>query len=132
MLLTGRSSCSGRSEKSVYSNLSWGGGAGGKETPKAIVEHCTSGNIAAFGVESFDPAVVKDNLLNTTPAMAMKAIRIINKYGAERGKNGLPKFLPGINIIFGLLGETKDSHKKNMEALQQIVDEDLMLRRINL
>ncbi len=105
---------------------------GGEEITKAIVEYCTSGNIAAFGVESFDPVVVKENLLNTTPAMAMKAIRIINKYGAERGENGLPKFLPGINIIFGLLGETKESHKQNMQALQQIIDEGLMLRRINI
>ena len=105
---------------------------GGEEITKAIVEHCTSGNIAAFGVESFDPVVVKDNLLNTTPVIAMKAIRIINKHGAERGENGLPKFLPGINIIFGLLGETKETHKKNMEALQQVISEGLMLRRINI
>ena len=105
---------------------------GGEEITKAIVEHCTSGNIAAFGVESFDPIVVKENLLNTTPTMAMKAIRIINKYGAERGENGLPKFLPGINIIFGLLGETKETHKKNMAALQQVISEGLMLRRINI
>ncbi len=104
----------------------------GEEITKAIVEYCTPGNIAAFGVESFDPVVVKENLLNTTPAMAMKAIRIVNKYGAERGENGLPKFLPGINIIFGLLGETKESHKKNMEALRQVMDEGLMLRRINI
>ncbi len=105
---------------------------GGEEITRAIVKYCTRGNIAAFGVESFDPIVVKENLLNTTPAMAMKAIRIINKYGAERGKNGLPKFLPGINIIFGLLGETKETHKKNMEALQQVLDEGLLLRRINI
>ena len=105
---------------------------GGEEITKAIVEYCTPGNIAAFGVESFDPVVVKENLLNTTPAMAMKAIRIINRYGAERGENGLPKFLPGINIIFGLLGETKETHKRNMEALQQIMSEGLMLRRINI
>ncbi len=105
---------------------------GGEEITKAIVEYCTAGNIAAFGVESFDPVVVKENLLNTTPAMALKAIRIINKYGAERGENGLPKFLPGINIIFGLLGETKETPKKNMEALQQVMAEGLMLRRINI
>ncbi len=105
---------------------------GGEEITKAIAEYCTPGNIAAFGVESFDPIVVKENLLNTTPLMAMKAIRIINKYGAERGENGLPKFLPGINIIFGLLGETKETHKKNREALQQVMDEGLMLRRINI
>ncbi|MBI2668991.1 radical SAM protein [Candidatus Woesearchaeota archaeon] len=105
---------------------------GGEEITKAIVEYCTAGNIAAFGVESFDPAVVKANLLNTMPLIAMKAIRIINKYGAERGKNGLPRFLPGINIIFGLLQETKGTHEKNMDALQQIMDEQLLLRRINI
>ncbi len=104
----------------------------GEEITKAIVEYCTSGNIAAFGIESFDPEVVKANLLNTTPLVAMKAIRIINKYGAERGKNGLPQFLPGINIIFGLLKESKETHKKNMAALQQIMDEKLLLRRINI
>ena len=64
--------------------------------------------------------------------MAMIAIRIINKYGAERGENGLPKFLPGINIIFGLLGETKETHQKNIQALQQVMDEGLLLRRINI
>ena len=105
---------------------------GGEEITKAIIEYCTPGNIAAFGVESFDPEVVRTNLLNTTPAMAMIAIRIINKYGAERGENGLPKFLPGINIIFGLLGETKETHQKNIQALQQVMDEGLLLRRINI
>ncbi len=106
--------------------------SGGEEITKAIVEYCTPGNIAAFGVESFDPEVVKANLLNTTPLMAMKAIRIINKYGAKRGENGMPCFLPGINIIFGLLHESKETHKKNMEALQQILNEGLLLRRINI
>ncbi len=105
---------------------------GGEDITKAIVEYCTAGNIAAFGVESFDPEVVKANLLNTAPLMAMKAIRIINQYGAERGDNGLPKFLPGINIIFGLLHETKETHTKNMGALHQIMEEGLMLRRINI
>ncbi|HLC52096.1 MAG TPA: radical SAM protein [Candidatus Nanoarchaeia archaeon] len=105
---------------------------GGEEITKAIVEYCTSGNIAAFGVESFDPEVVKANLLNTSPKIAYKAIQIINKYGAIRGDNGMHKFLPGINIIFGLLNETKNTHLKNMEMLQQVIDENLLLRRINL
>ncbi|MFA6461935.1 MAG: radical SAM protein [Candidatus Woesearchaeota archaeon] len=104
----------------------------GEEITKAIVEYCTSGNIAALGIESFDPEVVKANLMNTTPETALKAIKIINKYGAERGDNGMPKFLPGINLILGLLGESKASHKKNMEALQGIIDEGLLLRRINI
>ena len=105
---------------------------GGEEITQAIVQYCTPGNIAAFGVESFDPEVVKANLLNTAPLIGMKAMRIINKYGAQRGENGLPKYLPGINIIFGLLHETKETHTKNMTALQQIIDEGLMLRRINI
>jgi len=104
----------------------------GEDITKAVVKYCTAGNVAAFGVESFDPVVVKSNLLNTAPLIALKAIRIINKYGAERGDNGLPKFLPGINIIFGLLGETKETHKKNIESLLQIMDEELLLRRINI
>jgi len=104
----------------------------GEEITKAIVKYCTPGNIAAFGIESFDPEVVKANLLNTSPLVALRAIRIINQYGAARGANGLPCFLPGINIIFGLLQETKETHRKNMAALQQILDEGLLLRRINI
>ncbi len=105
---------------------------GGEEITKAIVEYCTPGNIAAFGVESFDKEVVKANLLNTAPLIAMKAIKIVNKCGAVRGENGMHKFLPGINIIFGLLNENKNTHKENMKYLQEIVDEGLLLRRINV
>ncbi|MEK6938910.1 MAG: radical SAM protein [Nanoarchaeota archaeon] len=104
----------------------------GEEITKAIVKYCTPGNVAALGIESFDLEVVKQNLLNTTPAIAMKAIQIINKYGAERGENGMPKYLPGINLILGLLGESKQTQQKNVEALQQIVDSELLLRRINI
>lgn len=106
--------------------------SGGEEITKAIVEYCTPGNIAAFGVESFDTEVVKANLLNTAPKIAYKAVQIVNKYGAVRGENGMHKFLPGINLIFGLLNESKDTHLKNMEMLQKILNEDLLLRRINL
>lgn len=103
-----------------------------EEITKAIVKYCTSGNIAAFGVESFDKDVVKANALNTSPELAMKAIRVINKYGRERGEDGLPKFLPGINIIFGLIKESKKTHKENMKYLGRILDEGLLLRRINI
>ena len=104
----------------------------GEKITKAIVKYCTSGNIAAFGVESFDPEVVKANRLNTSPLAALKAVKLINKYGAERGENGLPKFLPGINLIFGLLNESKETHQRNLEALLKILDEGLLLRRINI
>ena len=52
---------------------------------KAVVKYCSSGNIAAFGVESFDMEVVKANTLNTSPAVAYEAIKILNKFGSERG-----------------------------------------------
>ncbi len=102
------------------------------EITQAIVKYCTSGNIAAFGVESFDRDVVAQNTLNSTPKVAYEATKIINKYGAQRGDDGLPRFLPGINIIFGLRGETKQTHIENMTWLQKMFDEGLMLRRINI
>ncbi|MEK6974452.1 MAG: radical SAM protein [Nanoarchaeota archaeon] len=102
------------------------------DVTKAIVKHCTSGNIAAFGVETFDMAITKENKLNCAPEMAYKAIKILNQYGKERGYNGMPKFLPGINIIFGLRGETKGSNAENIKWLKKFLDEDLWLRRINI
>jgi len=102
------------------------------EITKSIVKYCSSGNIAAFGVESFDMEVVKVNTLNTSPQVAYDAIKILNKYGAERGFDGMPKFLPGINIIFGLRNETRKTHEENMKWLSRVYDEGLMLRRINI
>ena len=99
---------------------------------KAVVKYCTSGNIAAFGVESFDMEVVKANTLNTSPQVAYEAIKILNQFGSERGPDGMPKFLPGINIIFGLRNETKKTHEENMKWLSRVYDEGLMLRRINI
>jgi radical SAM superfamily enzyme with C-terminal helix-hairpin-helix motif len=51
-----------------------------EEKTKIIAQYCTEGNIAAFGVESFDPAVFKANNLNADPETTMRAIRILNKY----------------------------------------------------
>ncbi|MCH8003261.1 MAG: radical SAM protein [Nanoarchaeota archaeon] len=102
------------------------------EITKAIVKYCTSGNIAAFGVESFDKEVCKENTLNSSPNIAYEAVKILNKYGAERGEDGMPRFLPGINIIFGLRGESKKTHEENMKWLKKIYNDGLMLRRINI
>lgn len=104
----------------------------GIEITKAIVKYCTEGNIAAFGVESFDENVVKENNLNCTPENTYESIKILNKYGAERGNNGMPKFLPGINILFGLKAETKETHNENMFWLKKILDDNLLIRRINI
>lgn len=102
------------------------------EITKAIVEYCTPGNVAAFGAESFDPEVIKANNLNSNPETTMKAIEILNKFGSELGENGMPKFLPGINILFGLIGETKKTHEHNMNYLKQILEKNLLIRRINI
>lgn len=101
------------------------------EITEAIVRYCTPGNIAAFGVESFDMDVVSQNNLNTTPQTALKAIEIINKFGNVRSNNGMHKFLPGLNIIFGLIGEAKSTHQENMRHLKTILDKYLV-RRINI
>ncbi|MBD3259963.1 radical SAM protein [Candidatus Woesearchaeota archaeon] len=99
---------------------------------KLLVNYCTSGNVAAFGIESFDPAVVEKNNLNSTPEQAYEAVKIINKHGAKPGSNGLPRFLPGINILFGLTGETKKTNEENMAWLKKILENGLLLRRINV
>jgi radical SAM superfamily enzyme with C-terminal helix-hairpin-helix motif len=104
----------------------------GIEITKAIVKYCTDGNIAAFGVESFDPEVIKQNNLNADPEVTYEAGRILNKYGQEKGPNGMPKFLPGINLLFGLIGESKTTNEHNIQWLKRFMDEGLLIRRINV
>ena len=102
------------------------------KTTEAIVKYCTPGNIAAFGVESFDPAVVEANQLNCSPEDAYRAVAEVNRLGKELGGNGMPKYLPGINVIFGLEGESKATHEHNMRWLRKILDDGLLVRRINV
>ena len=99
---------------------------------KLLVRYCTEGNIAAFGAETFDPVVTASNTLNSPAEVTYKAVQIINKYGKVRGPNGMPRFLPGINILFGLKDESKKTHEHNMYWLKRILEEDLWLRRINI
>jgi Uncharacterized Fe-S oxidoreductase len=99
---------------------------------RILKETCTPGNVLALGMESADPAVVKKNNLNATPAQVLDAVRLINRIGSERGENGMPYLLPGINIISGLDGETSETNRKNMEFLESMLNEGLMLRRINI
>ena len=74
-----------------------------EERTKCEVKHCTEGNVAAFGIESFDVEVIKQNTLNTSPEVALRAVRIINKFGAKRGPNGMHYLLPGLNLVFGVM-----------------------------
>lgn len=103
-----------------------------REVTKAIAEYCTSGNVLAFGLESADPKVAKANNLNATAEETMEAIRLVNDIGAAKGPTGLPLVLPGINFVCGLDGETKETYRLNLEFLRVVVNEGLMLRRINI
>ena len=103
-----------------------------KEKSELIAQYCTPGNVAAFGVESFDQKVIEENCLNSTPEMAYKAIKIINEAGREKGSNGMQKLLPGINILFGLKGESKKTHEENMRWLNNILNDGRLIRRINI
>ena len=97
-----------------------------------FVKYLTPGSTAAMGVESFDPQVVEQNNLNCSFEAVFEAIRTINRIGAERGENGCHALLPGINILLGLKGETRDTLDKNFAALAQILEEGLLVRRINI
>ena len=103
-----------------------------EEILRTLVECCTPGNVLALGMESADIRVVRANNLNSTPEQTMDAIRLINAVGSERGENGMPELLPGINLIAGLDGETKDTYNINIEFLKAVLNEGLMLRRINI
>jgi radical SAM superfamily enzyme with C-terminal helix-hairpin-helix motif len=103
-----------------------------REVTKSIVEHCTSGNVLAFGLESADPKVAKANNLNATAEQTLEAVRIVNEVGAGRGPSGLPHVLPGINFVCGLEGESKETYALDLEFLMRLLDEGLLVRRINI
>jgi radical SAM superfamily enzyme with C-terminal helix-hairpin-helix motif len=103
-----------------------------KQILKIILETCTSGNVLSFGLESADPLVNKSNNLNTEPEEVFEMIKLVNNYGSTRGSSGMPRLLPGLNFVYGLQGESKETFKHNFEFLRSILDENLLLRRINL
>jgi radical SAM superfamily enzyme with C-terminal helix-hairpin-helix motif len=103
-----------------------------KNICKTIVKYHTPGDVAAFGVESVDPVVIKKNNLKATGDEVLRAIQIINEIGSKKGRNGMPELLPGLNFVYGLDGETKNTFNLNYEFLKMILEKNLLLRRINL
>lgn len=99
---------------------------------KTIIKYHTSGDVTAFGMESADPKVIKANSLKASPEEIFEAIKLVNKFGAVRGANGLPEILPGINFVHGLMGESKKTFQLNYDFLKSVLDSDLLLRRINI
>lgn len=103
--------------------------ARGREFARLIAKYCTPGNVAAMGVESFDPNVREMTRIAGSVDTVLSAIEVINEYGGERGDNGLPLLLPGINLIHGLPGHSPETHHRNLEGLQKILDKGLMTYR---
>jgi len=99
---------------------------------RSLVRHCTAGNVLALGMETADPEVGRINNLNATPEEVLWSVRAINRLGKERGENGMPRLLPGINVLVGLEGEKKSTLDLNFRFLKGILDEGLLLRRINI
>ncbi|WP_350342665.1 radical SAM protein [Proteinivorax tanatarense] len=102
-----------------------------KQALKVIAQFNTAGDTAAFGLESADEKVLEANNIGTNVSKTFEAIKIMNEICSFR-EGGIPKLLPGVNFLHGLLGESPKTLKKNYEFLQKIYDENLMLRRINV
>ncbi|MFB6072307.1 MAG: radical SAM protein [Halobacterium sp.] len=117
-----------------------------REAIRIIAEHNTPGDTAAFGLESADPVVQEENNLLVSAEECLEAVRIVNEVGGWRpgedpadaptygddAADRLPKLLPGINLVHGLAGEREETFGHNKQFLRDVLDEGLMLRRINI
>jgi len=106
-------------------------GAGAK-IARLVARYCTEGNCAPMGIESFDPAVIQANALTCTPEILLRAIANINEAGAHAGRQGLPILLPGLNLVYGLPGETHRTHYENLSWLVRILDAGYQCHRTNV
>ncbi|WP_421909299.1 radical SAM protein [Methanolacinia petrolearia] len=102
-----------------------------KEALKAIVRWHTPGDVAAFGMESADPVVVRENNLKALPEQVMRAIEIVNEVGGMR-ENGIPHLLPGLNFVLGLKGESPATYDLNLWFLNEVLSSGLLVRRVNI
>ena len=103
-----------------------------EEVTKLVVRYMSDGNIAAFGLESADPKVKEANNLNASAEDIFVAAEILNKHGKARGRDGFPAFLPGLNFIAGLPGETGETYERNERFLREYLARGLWARRINI
>ncbi|MGB1697328.1 MAG: radical SAM protein [Thermoplasmatota archaeon] len=97
-----------------------------------LVEYGTDGNIAAFGLESADPVVKEANNLNCDAEQVLAATEMLNKVSGHRGPTGLPYLLPGINLLYGLPGESKATYKHNWDFIEELRRRELKVRRLQI
>jgi radical SAM superfamily enzyme with C-terminal helix-hairpin-helix motif len=102
-----------------------------REALRAIIRHHTSGDVAAFGMETADPAVIAANNLKAQSDEVFRAIRIVNEEGGMRRDN-VPELLPGLNFVCGLAGETEKTYELNEQFLARVLDAGLSIRRVNI
>ncbi len=102
-----------------------------REALAAICRHHTPGDVAAFGMETADPAVIAANNLKAQPDEVFRAIEIVNEVGGMR-RDGIPELLPGLNFVCGLAGETPATYDKNEQFLSRVLAAGLMVRRVNI
>ena len=102
-----------------------------REALAAIVAGHTPGDIAAFGMETADPAVVAANNLKAMPDDVFRAIEVVNDVGGKR-TGGIPELLPGLNFIVGLAGETPATFDANEAVLRRVLKAGLLVRRVNI
>lgn len=102
-----------------------------REALRAIIRHHTPGDVAAFGMETADPAVVRANNLKALPDEVFSAIRIVNEEGGKRRDN-VPELLPGLNFVCGLAGETEETYNLNEQFLTRVLNAGLSVRRVNI
>ncbi|MFA7695485.1 MAG: radical SAM protein [Methanoregula sp.] len=102
-----------------------------REALAAICRHHTPGDVAAFGMETADPAVIAANNLKAQPDEVFRAIEIVNEVGGTR-RDGIADLLPGLNFVCGLAGETVATYDKNEQFLSRVLAAGLMVRRINI
>ncbi|HRX16940.1 MAG TPA: radical SAM protein [Spirochaetota bacterium] len=98
---------------------------------QAIASAVTPGDTLPLGVESLDPVVIAKNNLKVDAETLIRVVKLMNSAGGWR-EEGIPKLLPGVNLIHGLPGETIHSFRYNYETLMDILSQGLLLRRINI
>lgn len=102
-----------------------------REALAAIVRNHTPGDVAAFGMETADPAVIAANNLKAGPDEVFRAIEVVNEEGGAR-RDGIPELLPGLNFILGLAGETPLTYELNGAFLARVLAAGLSVRRVNI
>jgi radical SAM superfamily enzyme with C-terminal helix-hairpin-helix motif len=102
-----------------------------RESLHIIVQGHTPGDVAALGMETADPAVVRANNLKADAEEVKFAMQVINEVGAGR-KGGVPELLPGLNFVLGLAGETRETYQLNRAFLEDVQRSGMLVRRVNL